>query len=189
MPLCGFYSFKTDQQESSQANPNEVMPLLTENSACVTSVLRTYYTWQTVETHDTSWELLPMGLWTWAELSTGIIVGCLPTLPKFFQHIGTKIHRSKSGTGSGRESSAATDAHSTNILAKVKRPFAKYGVGPSVCDSWNDPYSANAQLHDEYLSLDGFDPPLSQAFSASTGCPGQGITTVRNDLEYGEQKP
>ena len=131
-----------------------------------------------------------MGLWTWAELSTGIIIGCLPTLPKFFQHIGPKIRQitTGSGTGSGPESSAASSAPTGNVLAKVKRPFAKYGVGPSVCDSWNEPYSASAQLHDEYLSLDGIEVPHSQGFSESTGGPGLGVATMRNDLEYGEQK-
>ena len=163
------------------------MLILTENSACVTSILRSYYTWRVVETHDTSWELLLMGLWTWAELSTGIIVGCLPALPRFFQHIGPKLYQSRNG--SGRESSAATDTPNEIVLAKVKRPFAKYGAGPSVFHSWNDPYSTNAQLHDQYLSLDGNDISLSQAFSGSAGCSGQGIATARNDLEYGESRP
>lgn len=171
----------------SRPNSNGVMLILTENSACVTSILRSYYTWRVVETRDTSWELLFMGLWTWAELSTGIIVGCLPALPRFFQHIGPKIYQSR--TRSGRESSAAPDTPNGNVLAKVKRPFAKYGAGPSVFDSWNDPYSTNAQLHDEYLSLDGIDVSLSQGFSEPAGYSGQGIATARNDLEYGEPKP
>lgn len=169
---------------------NEVLLIITENSACVTSILRTYYTWRTVESSDTSWELLPMGLWTWAELSIGIIVGCLPALPKFFQHIGPKIHGSISGAGPGSESCPATDTSKAKVLARVKRPFAKYGVGPSVSDSWNDPYSPRAQLHDDYLVLDGFEGSLPQAkiFSARAESPGQGTATAREELEYLPQR-
>ena len=170
---------------------NEVLLILTENSACVTSILRTYYTWQTVEASDTSWELLPMGFWTWAELSVGIIVGCLPALPKFFQHIGPRFYRSLSWNSSGGKSSAATNTPQLNVLARVKRPFAKYGVTPSVSDSWIDPYISRTQLRDEYLVLDGFDPAVPQVATiiAPTECySGEVITTVRNDLEYGQQR-
>lgn len=154
----------------------------------MTSILRSYYTWQTVETLDTSWDLLPMGLWTWAELSIGIIVGCLPALPKFFQHVGPKIYRSLSGTGPGRGSSAAPNAPKLNVLAKVKRPFAKYEVGLSVSDSWND--ASNSRAHDEYFILGEVDASLPQATTLSTPilCPGQDIATARDDLEYGECK-
>lgn len=34
-----------------------------------------------------------MGLWTWAEITTGIIISCLPTTPKFFLHAGPKVRR------------------------------------------------------------------------------------------------
>ena len=168
---------------------NEVLLTLPENSACVTSILRTYYTWIIVESPDTSWELLPMGLWAWAELAIGIIVGCLPTLPKFFQHIGDKIYGSVSASGPGRGSSPRIDTSKKSVLAKVKRSFAKYGVGPSVFDSWNDTYVPRTQLHDEYVILDGFDASLPKAtvFSATTGNPGQGTATARVELEYGQQ--
>lgn len=131
-----------------------------------------------------------MGLWAWAELSTGIIVGCLPTLPKFFQHIGPKIHRSIYGTGLARKSSSAPSMPALHIPAIVKMPFAKYGVGASVLNSWNDPYSPRGQLHDNYLSLGEFDASLPQATTSGTldGCPSQGNARVRDDLEYGQQK-
>ena len=169
---------------------NEVLLILTENSACVTSILRTYYTWRTVKSSDTSWELLLMGLWSWAELSIGIIVGCLPALSKFFQHIGPKIHGSISGVLPGSEPCAAMDTSKAKALARVKKPFAKYGVGASVSDSWNDPYSPSAQLHDDYLVLDSFDGSLSQAkvFRATAEGPGQGTATAREELEYLPQR-
>lgn len=130
-----------------------------------------------------------MGLWTWAELSTGIIVGCLPALPKFFQHVGPKIYRTIPGTGSGRNSGAAIDTPQVIALAKFKTPFAKYGVGPSVSESSNDPYSLRARLQEGSVILDGSDVslPRSTTFSAPNECPGQDIATARNDLEYGQR--
>ena len=116
------------------------MLIFVVNSACVTSVLRTYYTWRVVESHDINWDLIPMGLWTWAEISIGIIVGCLPTFPKFFQHIGTMYHSKHSGSGTGRAANAVALSPMANALASVRRPFGKYGVGRSIItDSWNDP--------------------------------------------------
>ncbi len=32
-----------------------------------------------------------MGLWADAELSIGIVISCLPVIPRFFQHIGPKL--------------------------------------------------------------------------------------------------
>ena len=62
-------------------------------SACVTSVLRTYYTWKVVTEPDVSYNIVVMGLWTLAEVATGVIVSCLPVLPRFFRDIGPKVYR------------------------------------------------------------------------------------------------
>ena len=37
--------------------------------------------------------MVPMGMWTCAELSTGIVISCLPVIPKFFQHVGPQLSR------------------------------------------------------------------------------------------------
>ena len=36
---------------------------------------------------DVTYHLVQMGLWTYAELATGVIISCLPVIPKFFQHL------------------------------------------------------------------------------------------------------
>ncbi|KAK0511236.1 hypothetical protein JMJ35_005809 [Cladonia borealis] len=59
--------------------------------ACITSILRTYYTWKIVTSPDITYHMAQMGLWTYAELATGVIISCLPVIPKFFQHVGGKI--------------------------------------------------------------------------------------------------
>ena len=62
-------------------------------SACITSIVRTYYTSRS-ETGDVSYKLVIMGLWTWAEVTIGILVACLPIAPRFFQHFGPKVFTS-----------------------------------------------------------------------------------------------
>ena len=166
------------------------MLILDENSACIASILRTYYTWQTVEARDISWELLSMGYWTWTELSIGIIVGCLPTMPKFFQHIGPKLRRRILGTASDTGSSAEADTPKANVLAKFQRPFAKYGLGLSVSDSRNESYITHAQPRSEYLILDGLElsAPQASRFGEGSKYQGKAIATVREDLECGEDR-
>ena len=57
------------------------------HSACVSSILRTYYTWKMATSPDITYHMVQMGLWTYAELATGVIISCLPVIPKFFQHV------------------------------------------------------------------------------------------------------
>ena len=154
----------------------------------MTSVLRTYYTWRAIESHDINWQLLPMGLWTWAEISIGIIVGCLPTLPKFVQHIGTRYHLKFSGSGTGRAPSVVALPPKANVFARVRRPFGKYGVGQSITDLWNDPDVPPSQHREEYLVLDEFDAtPRAKALDKSTGRPGKDVVTAIEDLEYAQE--
>ena len=164
------------------------MLTLDEHSACIASILRTYYTWQTVEARDTSWELLPMGYWTWTELSVGIIVGCLPTMPKFFQHIGPKLRHRILGTAPENVLSAEADTPKGHVLTRFQRPFAKYGIGLSVSDSRDDSYITCKQPRSEYLVLDGLEPSAPQAsrFGDGTEYQGKAIATVREDLEHGQ---
>ena len=168
-------------------NTNDNMLILTEHSACIASILRTYYTWQTVEALDTSWELLPMGYWTWTELSIGIIVGCLPTMPKFFQHIGPKLCRRVLGTAPEHGSSAEADTPNGHVLARFQRPFAKYGVGLSVYEERNESYITCKQPRSEYVVLDEVDTSSRKGSGSSgeTEYQGKAIATVREDVEYG----
>ena len=127
-----------------------------------------------------------MGFWTWAELSIGIIVGCLPALPKFLQHVGPKIYGRAIGNEPGFESRSGTSKPKVNPLARAKRSLSKYGVGSSVSKSCDDPYNSRSVFNDEYLVLDGGDasPPRVPILHPTTGWPGQGIATARDDLEH-----
>ena len=44
-----------------------------------------------VTSPDITYLVVPMGLWSFAELATGVIISCLPVIPRFFQHVGPRI--------------------------------------------------------------------------------------------------
>ena len=186
--FCNRVLVSTDANDLS-VQDGPLLLIITKISACVTSILRTYYTWQTVESADTSWELIPMGLWTWAEISTGIIVSCLPTMPKFFQHIRPKIFRSTSEGGPGLYSSAAIRTPKVNVLARFTNSFAMCGVGPSASGSWNGSHRPRTQVHGDYLVLDRLNTSSTRVKSSyiESQCPGLSIATVRDDLECGQK--
>ena len=129
-----------------------------------------------------------MGYWTWTELSIGIIVGCLPTMPKFFQHIGPKLRHSILGTRPEIVSGAEAGTPKGHVLARFQRPFAKYGVGVSVYDERNESYIECKQPRSEYVVLDEGELSERKGSGASEGTEyqGKGVVTVRDDLEYGQ---
>lgn len=57
---------------------------------------------------DISWNIAIMGLWTWAEMSVGVLVCCLPVTPKFFSFVNPKFQSMVTSllrTTTGRSSS------------------------------------------------------------------------------------
>lgn len=162
--------------------------------ACVTSIMRTYYTFRVVKTSDKSYMFGPFGLWSGAELSASVITSCLPVLPKFFQHIRPKVYRvykvfsaqSKSTSSSGPDQRDGSRPSKKQALTKVKNSFAKHGAGLNLTESDTDPYS---QLHGEYYTLDEFEASKPQTIMASapTQASGVGIATRRDELECGHQ--
>ena len=56
------------------------------------SIVRTYWTWKLHESPDVTWNISYMVLWTWAEMSTGILVSCLPTFPKLFEFVKKELY-------------------------------------------------------------------------------------------------
>ncbi len=152
--------------------------------------MRSYYTWRVVESSDTSYMFATFGIWSEAELSVGVITGCLPVMPKFFQHVGPKIYKMLSPgstvTKNSTQNPRARSKMSTDALAKVKGSLVRHSTRHITSESDNDPY---AQLHGEYYTLDESEASKSRA--KMTGVPiqppGAGIATRRDDLEYGHQ--
>lgn len=64
--------------------------------ACVASIFRTYYTFKIAQGPDVAFNIIVMGLAAAAELSIGVVVSCLPVLPRFVRHFVPRITRSSS---------------------------------------------------------------------------------------------
>ena len=155
------------------------------------SIIRTYYCWQLAASPDKSYLLAAYGLCSDAELSVGVLIGCFPIMPKFFQHIGPKLSealsfRSKATSENGDNLGYRSMTPENHTLTKIKNPFSKYKVGSSIVDSCNDPYP---QLHREYYNWNesaASQPQATTAF-APIPIPNAKVATRRGDLEYGHQ--
>ena len=152
---------------------------------CLTSILRTYYTWRFVDSPDKSYEAARLGLWCTAELAVGIITGCLPTMPRFVQHAGPKLHSVFSSLESKRMSDSSRKFTSTT-LSKIKAPFSKRSTGLSTSNADTSPYAS--QPHGEYCMLDEIGTWQHHAKRNSIPVPSGGAATRRDDLEYGHQE-
>ena len=163
-------------------------------SACITSILRTYYTWKIAQSPDVSYNMVPMGMWTYAELSTGIVISCLPVIPKFFQHVGPKVSsafslRFKSTTGPGHESSSRQPSDTVRA-ENLKLPSFKHTFTSFVTNTEKDtdhemcqqtlPKGEYVMLHED-LAVSRRDPSSREVIQA----PPSRLATARDDLERG----
>lgn len=71
---------KVSKFECSNSESNSV------HSACVAALMRMYYTVDsTHHPHDTR-STIALGNWIQIEICCGLLVACMPTLPRFFKH-------------------------------------------------------------------------------------------------------
>lgn len=163
-------------------------------SACITSILRTYYTWKIAQSPDISYNVVRMGLWTSAEFTTGIIISCFPVIPKFFQHIGPKVSsalilRSKVMKNSSRESASAPPSDKPRA-ERLKLPSFKHTFTSIFSNAETDdgyelysqqvlPKAEHVQLHEETAM------PRRDATRESNQRPAAKVATTRHDLERG----
>ena len=157
--------------------------------ACVTSIVRTYYTWKIVQSSDITYNLCIMGLWAYAEISIGIIVSCLPVLPKFFNHFGPRIYGSFSlQTWSvtllrpKMRSTGNTDK--TGTSSRLRRLFTERSGENSIPGIWNDS-NHSSELKGAYINLDKYETqsPKSAGTNGITPTPVNGPATRREGLE------
>ena len=159
------------------------------------SIVRTYYTWVVDRGTDESYSLGFLNICAAAELAIGIIVGCLPIMPKFLQHANVKVSKalsfaskstSKSRQESGQESKGQSDTPKANALISIKRSFAKYKAAADVTESWSDRYHSRTKIYGDYLTLAEFDAPSLQATEPlQPWSRGEDTATGREDLEHG----
>ena len=147
---------------------------------------------------DTSHYIAVMGRWTWAELTTGTLVGCLPVMPKFFRHFGSKIYMTllannkiTSEGGRGFNIKAPKDSRSLVTLGRPLNDDAGNKSFESNTASKSDG-SIDHQAHyvNEHYVLDGVE--ASSCNTATMSDPlsttGGGIVTHKEDLETGRHQ-
>ncbi|KAL8691956.1 MAG: hypothetical protein Q9218_002918 [Villophora microphyllina] len=161
--------------------------------ACITSIIRTRYTFKMVQSSDTSYYLIIFGLWTWAEITIGIIVGCLPVMPKFVHTLRSKIGTSpvsNSSTGSRptqKISPKAFTLRHTVDDASSKGPFGKRSSGVSDSNLFTDSYERDSSKTSLAIPLGNVvssDPRMKAATESPFAISG-GPGIKREDLEYG----
>ena len=140
-----------------------------------------------------------MGLWGWAELAIGILVGCLPVAPRFFQHIGPKrfdvlafvpkseeVQFDNSPTNGPKNTDRIRKTYS---FTKFQRPFAKCNVGSDISESLTDPCFPQTQPDSDHLHLTAseLDSMRSKLSIAHELIQSQGVVTASRpgDLESG----
>ena len=110
---------------------------------------------------DASYNLVVMGLWTLAEVATGVIVSCLPVLPRFFRDTGPKVRRAFSV---GAKLSSSLDSAS----ARLKRgtPVAAPTLPGSMPRSLEDFDIHNAHVKSDSTELDTYNVMVPEAANA-----------------------
>ena len=145
--------------------------------------------------------MVPMGMWTYAELSTGIVISCLPVIPKFFQHVGPRLSSalnfgSKSTKCSGGDGAASAAKHSENVPAaeKLRLPSFKHTFASVVASDAAENHD-DCELDDEesrsqkmYFKLREDSEQGRDGTGELGGMTQAKYATVRDDLERGYGK-
>lgn len=171
-------------EESHQPPPS--------SRACVTSILRTYYSWKIYKSEDISYNMIIMGFWTYAEIAIGITVSCLPVIPRFFHHFGPKIRtlvlsRYKSSATSGNKSASTGSTPKIKTVPKLSDASTTRGRGTMASDPWDN---STTHIKGDYITLDDYDerpvvPPKSYKASQITASYLDGAARMRDDVERG----
>ena len=167
----------------------------------MTSVVRTYYSYQVPKSSDRSYNLELEGLWAWAELTIGIIVGCLPVTPKFFQHVGPKVLNviafvSESDVQSDMsptyDSKTTDEIPKTYSSTKSQRPLARYNVGSNISKAPTDTYYPQTQLDSDHLHLTANELESTRSNFTIAHEPTQSLDVIAasrpGDLESGSNR-
>ena len=140
---------------------------------------------------DASYDLMLMGLWTWAEITTGMLISCLPVMPKFMQNVRPKISRafsSTSGSSSNNKPEFTVVSNRTKHPSKpIQRPPLKNDHIRVHTKTLTSTDSDLDYRHDQYIELsETEDIVLDQNWRDGRGSVTPKRTTVHlQDLESG----
>ncbi|CAD6582658.1 MAG: hypothetical protein ASARMPREDX12_000997 [Alectoria sarmentosa] len=91
---------------------------------CMASIMRLFYSIRGLHSQDPNYDLVPVALWTSAEIASGILCGCLPVLPQFFHHLVPKMVAKISTFRLGKSLSKKFSSNSnTGRAAPWEEPF------------------------------------------------------------------
>jgi hypothetical protein len=81
--------------------------------ACVTSVMRLVESIRSLDNHDITVSLVPVSLWAVAEVSSGLVVCCLPLIPRLFgrRNARTRLEVSEPSEYAGLNSKGDSQSH------------------------------------------------------------------------------
>ena len=130
-----------------------------------------------------------LGLWTGAELTSGIIVSCLPVTPRFFRYLSPKVHGifyynfslgSKSRVTTGSKSESPRNQNQSN---KVERGLVEI-EGKTL-------YNNRTHRKGEYMTLSELDtaPMANETISGRLPALNDGGLMRGDDLESGRCGP
>ena len=138
-----------------------------------------------------------MGMWTYAEFSTGIVISCLPVIPKFFQHVNPQISRALTfrHTKVTKESNnSASSASSDRVrgerlkLPSFKHTFASVVSSNRDGDGDHEMCSQSSLPKKEYVVLHEENAvPRRDSPGDLVLMPQAKFATMRDDLERGGQ--
>ena len=169
-----------------------MLPLLTSTfRACIASIFRTYYSFRIVQEPDITFNIIVMGIGAIVEPTIGVVVCCLPVLPRFFQHLGPKFLRTFSWhSASGPGTRTSHWRRLTGSASRLKPLLGRTSVLEKH-DSWsrstasafrNDSNAFEKEVGRKYVTIDIDDPvPLRRGTSDKTLPP----TPTPSTIHYG----
>ena len=137
---------------------------------------------------DISYNIMILGIWTWAEATSGILVSCLPIMPKFFQHMAPKLQGAfASMSRLGFKSGLADIGVRIVGSAPFRRSFNRHKTSTSSSDILNVPHGHEARPKGEYITLSELDAGNESQPERLSGLSEMHATnaTKRHDLESG----
>lgn len=108
---------------------------------CISSIMHLVTSVASARSSDKTYYLFPVALWTIAEIASGIVCGCLITMPHFFRHFAPKI-----------ASKLSLSRHSRSTGASKFATFVPVRAGK--VPEWSGAYeSAATRGKDDYMEL------------------------------------
>lgn len=141
------------------------------------SILRSYYAFQLSRSPDKTYNIIIMGIWTYAEVAVGIIISSLPVLPRLIQYIGPRI------------SSAFSSEVKTGDMTPVRRKVDKGILGG--LSSWDEVRTAasgnsSSELPERGSTIDPSQASLAPALDRLDRLDSGTLSTLPS---LGEQPP